>query len=342
MIYIVGWSALYLTAITSNLLRYKGLLINSIGILFLSLLIILRGSSGTDTATYENIIARIDSESVGAIVEPGFSLLSILLFDFVDDNKLAVRGIALVFSILFFLNAWKSNRDERYFWLLFFAPAFYYVYGMNSIRIGLSAVLYCSALYCLSRRFHIRGWLLLIMSVSMHYSMLLGVAYVVVLFNTRPARVVVLALPIILGALPIVLPHIYKKMEVYARFESPSIYSGLSQVILLALILAAILLSRIPRRSKFMLTSLAVCSTIAFYGITLYSYAGLRLLSLAVFIFPACLIYLHTYFCVRASRDTKIILALTGFVAAIFTFRNFINEPDGSSPFLPYEFLIEM
>ncbi|MCK4790770.1 MAG: glycosyltransferase [Desulfobacteraceae bacterium] len=70
MIYLVGWGLLYFAIVISALTRYRGKVLVALTILFIAVIAIFRGNVGTDTATYEHIVASPSGVNQ-EIVEPG-------------------------------------------------------------------------------------------------------------------------------------------------------------------------------------------------------------------------------------------------------------------------------
>ena len=344
MIYIVGWGIMLLGLMVSEVVRNRSRIPAAVVIAFVAILAIFRGAVGTDTNTYEFLLESVDPAAFSGGVEPLF-MVSGWLFKTVTGSAVgAVRLFALVlFGVLFYFLL-HSNRNERFFLLSFFLPSFIYQYSMNTLRLGLaSAVLLLVFQYIRRYRYSQRA-ALSIVALAFHYSSLFNLGFLLALRMrwTRWASMLGFAVFVVCALLVVLLNNDYflMKLNAYQQVASPGRFSGLSKVVLIAVMLLAVIASRMPRPDKFKLLVLAVLLTAASFGLATVSYAGLRFLDLLSFSLPLAVMVIYNDYELDFDWAIKLGLSLVGLISVVASYRNYLQESgQGPSPFLPYHFL---
>lgn len=127
-------------------------------------------------------------------------------------------------------------------------------------------------------------------------------------------------------------------MSLYADFESPGLLSGLSKCVVILLLLAGVLFSRLPVMFRSRIIFVFVLVSGLAMAVSTFSYAGLRFLDLIAFVLPIVILASHSKANQAFSWKTKGSIFLAGFTSAAAVYRNFLIEAgQGKSPFLPYE-----
>lgn len=338
MVYLLGWFFVYLSGLVQCVSKYRGRFFGFILVSFLSFLVIFRGDVGTDTNTYEGMIDAFSG--VFSSVEVGYSSIVFLLKGFDLDSAVVLRIIGLVFCILFLSVYFFSNEDERFFVLYYFIPVFFYIYGMNLVRLGIASLLFFFSIRLYSSSKRLLAFLFFILSLSFHYSIFFNfIVFYLIFLKVINFRFFLAISFFILLAYFTVGDYLISKLNLYAESQSPSGFSGAGIVVAVVLFIAASVSSELSRviKIRFAFFSFSLC-LLSFF-IALHSYAGLRLLNLLSFSLPVTLLVLHRYHCVRLTIGAKFFIFLAGFFSIILIFRNFLNEPKGLSSFLPYHFI---
>jgi hypothetical protein len=178
------------------------------------------------------------------------------------------------------------------------------------------------------------------------YSSLIILAYTLLLESKMRTRRFVLTTATVLCAVTMFVyfahTYVFAKYTLYvlSGYQSPSIFSGLSQVAIVVIILGGLryfhLESQFRRRTLWV--TITLCTV--FWIISQYSYAGLRLLDLVAFALPYALLRATARGDAVLTSRAKLVFVLAGFVGAAFFFRNMLLEPGTSpSPFIPYHFI---
>lgn len=338
MAYLFGWFFIYLCGFFQGFTKYKGAFFGVLIILALSVLVVFRGSVGTDTNTYENMID--DFTGVFASVEFGYTSLIFILKNYFSDSVFVLRIVGFFFCIFFLIAYFLSNKDERFLMLFYLAPSFFYTYGMNAIRLGVASLLFYIAVKLFIKRFFFSALIVSVVSLSFHYSIAFSyVVFFVILFNVFNFKLLLLLVFFSFSFYVALYGYLINKLTLYKDFHSAGFFSGLSDVLLIFVFLFIAFLSGLSKENKvkYIVFSLFLCSFS--YLLALNSYAGLRFLNLLSFCLPISLILLHSYTNVALNLNARYLILLSGLLSIIFVYRNFLNEPDGLSSFLPYSFI---
>jgi hypothetical protein len=318
-------------------------LIHYVFTLPLIVLSVLRGDVGTDTATYigsaQYIIWWGPQRPVD--LEPGYVILVRLLACFTGDPRIVVNIISLLAAILFFvmLYVWE---DGHCLVSLMLIPVFYFDFTMNGLRMGLAFPLAVIAILFLERKRFALFYILAIVAISIQMTVVLLLPMLIL--ATRGVKLSLRgALYTILIGLTMFYPTFYffktriiEKMAAYALFSSPTSLSGLGPLILSCF--AALFAIWISEKRHRYLGLAFLLIQVAFYGVTTFTYAGIRFQQMALF---AQLLSL-SYWAIRPITKKQLaIIVLFCCVAMGWKTRNFIVTSGEPSAFLPYHFMWE-
>ena len=347
-VYLLLWLAVYgvIGAVVVRAITHR--LAAALLVLVLGFFAVVRGNVGPDTvAIYQAAAHSLLADGFGAShFEPGFRALLYGLVCWTDSAQLAVRGIALTFTILLLSFASTANRAESWFLLALFIPAFFLAVSFSGERIGVAyAVLLLSVrAYRLGRPYR---WKALYWgSLLFHYSSLVVLIYTLLVESRFRARrfVATAATSICVTVLLayFLQAYVLSKYTAYALsgYESPNALSGLSQIAIVVVILAGLRHFRINRQLRRRILWVTITFCIIFWIIARYSYAGLRLLDLMAFALPYSLVRAIARGDAVLTQRAKGVFVLAGLIGTVFLFRNMIMEQKMSiSPFIPYYFI---
>jgi uncharacterized membrane-anchored protein YitT (DUF2179 family) len=303
----------------------------------------LRGEVGTDTAGYVQ-----DAQSLiwwGSQAFSGFEYGYVLLVRFFalvsDDPRVVVALISLLAAVLFFvmLHMWEGGRCILSLVLI---PVCYFDFTMNGLRMGIAFPLAVIATLQLEKKRFILFYLLAAAAISIQMTAAL---LLLMLFLARwgvklSAKTV--AYGLLIGA-TVLCPAYYLlgnqigyKLLSYSIMYSPTSFSGAGP---LAMSFCACLLGIwISQKSHRYLGVTFAVIQLAFFGLSSFSYAGLRFQEMALF---AQLLAL-SHWIVRPLRKRQLAaIALLCCVACGWTARNFIMTSGEVSSFIPYHFVWE-
>lgn len=305
----------------------------------LSLLSILRGSVGTDTATYLSYFnSVINGYKSKDSYEPLFQFLIKLLSYFTSDANLMISLLAFIFTFILLVSAKNCEQDGSIF-LLLIIPIYYIDLSMNALRIGLSfCVIYYSLKYMLTNK-KFKYFIFTAIASLFQVSGFIISFVIYSLFNAGWRVVLVLSFFSLVGGY-FFHDYFLIKFTSYSEMKSPSVFSGLSTLLLSLLLL---LLWRIKLNSKFGPKNIYVNGfilSLSSYTLVFISYAGLRIQNLILLALILTLsVYIKRYN-IYISKEAKIYMFLIGLLGFLFKLNNFYSGYGvGSSPFFPYEFI---
>ncbi|AVD94325.1 EpsG family protein [Pseudomonas sp. SWI36] len=344
MIYIFGWAMMLLALVASEITKNRSRIPVALVILFVAIVAVLRGAVGTDTNTYEWLLGLSTLDPLAGGVEPAFTFLGWIFMGVTGSSVGAVRLFGLLLFIVLFYYLLRSNGNERFFLLSCFLPSFIYQYSMNTLRLGLASVFLLLAFQCARRIRYSRRVGFSLIALGFHYSSIFNVAYLMMLrvpWARWSSAIAVLGFAVCVALLLILKSDYFlMKLSAYSAVSSPGKFSGMSKVVVIAVMLMAVAASRMPRSDKMKLVILTTVLTIAFFALASISYAGLRFLDLLSFSLP--LAVLVAYNDNERSLDwaIKIGLSAVGILSMVASYRNYLQEMgQGPSPFLPYHLL---
>lgn len=332
---------LYFTLILNSLSGYRNRTFGFLAILLFASVAIFRGSTGTDTASYESIFSELSLETIWDSVEPGFALLGLFLTEILGSAQAGVRAVSALFFLLIAFYYLQAERNEAFVLLTYFAPAYFYIYSMNGLRIGIASIILLLAIQALRRGHVLKGSASMIIAIFFHYTILFSIGYFIInFFNQIKLKYVLLLGLLILSFFYFANEYISLKLSTYSDYELPNELSGLSKVVVIFLLILGVLFSGLPSALRIRI----ILSTLLFAGfaiaVTTFSYAGLRFLDLITFILPTVILMFHFEAKQPFNWRMKLSFLVAGFASAATVYRGFLMEAhQGESPFLPYELL---
>lgn len=339
MIYLAGWGVVYFTLLINALSGYRGRALGLFTILIFAGIAIFRGSTGTDTANYELMLSKFSLDTIWDTVEPGFAFVGLFLTEMLGSAEAGVRAVSGLFFVLVTCYYFRTDKNEAFVLLAYLAPAFFYIYSMNGLRIGIASILLLLAVQSLRRGCALKSGVTALVSVLCHYTIVFSIAYIAInhLKNIKWKYL------LFLGVTPLVVfyvaqEHILLKINLYLDFESPNPLSGLSKVLVVIFLLSGVMFSSLPSSMRNRIVFFALLFTGVAFAVAVYSYAGLRILDLISF--ALAIVILEAHFKVKQLLNwkTKFSFILAGFISAAAVYRGFLLEAGrGESPFLPYE-----
>lgn len=353
MIYIFGWFINYVSLMFWRLGLSRKIAFFSV-FMFLGIIVTIR-YSGTDTyPVYEIALYTMKSNSESYLLrgwEPGFVAISKLFLVITNSPVIALRLIGIVFIGFLFFLVLKADKSEILYLALWFFPVLVYQYGMNAVRAGLAMATLLLGWHALRRK-NIRAFLFWGMtSILFHYSAVLP--FMLLLFSRfsigklRTLGVIVFAFVLIVALMAFRQEYFLAKLILYSNYESTGSFSGFSKLILVSLIWVGMLLSPLKIMGKARATILILIPTLAFQGLALFSYAGLRLLEWMSFVAPLIAINEFDRAKKQPNRLFWLILGVGGLIGAGFVYRNFLIDYGGQltgtpTPFLPYKTIFDV
>lgn len=341
MIYLIGWTLIFtvltLSELTGNRFRSPIFVL----LIFFTMVSVLRGDVGTDTNTYEFLVQGLSDNTDSGGMEPGFIGVSRILLGVFDSPVMVVRFFSFIFFGLLFFYIARSNKNERFMFLAYIAPAFIYQYSMNVIRLGIASGLLILATQYYNRKKIRASAALAVSAVLFHYSIMCSFA-VIWLSQMRWSRGSTVFVGVFISALMLAvfyvnMDYFQLKLASYQGFNAPGESSGLSKLAVLVVLILGVLFSNLPRPDKAKLTILGLGLGTLFWLLSAYTYAGLRFLDLLSFALPFAMLITYNRNQLDFNLAVKSSLVLAGVVGALSAFKNFLSEDGvGPSPFLPY------
>jgi hypothetical protein len=300
----------------------------------------LRGPVGTDTGFYEDVFARILAGNSEWIWEGAFGALGVLLCEASGSVEIGVRLVSLVFFALLAIFLYRADQDEAAILTGYILPVYGYQLSMNTLRVGIAMALLLVVVQALRRGPSYARAAGLLLPVLFHFSSAIASGFIV-LAGLRISLKGVLAAIAALGIIGLILfnvqEYLLAKQDLYAASISPSELSGLSRLILLALLGLGIIYGALPFSSKSHLLLLLLICIGAIHGISGNSLATPRLLELLAFCFPASALLVYGQHGTALDSSFKTMACCAGAFGAVAVARNFLEEAaQGNTPFLPY------
>lgn len=337
MIYLVGWTLVYYYLALSFFLRKYVRWIAIVIIVLLSLIAAFRGAVGTDTSVYDRLVTRLESWSG---IEPGFWFFMYIFYVITEDPVLSIRAFAIIFSLVLIFYIYRSDDDELFFLMSFFIPLFFYNFSMNIIRFGLAFSILLLALQEDRRQRYSRALFLAFVSIIFHYAMIFPIFYLWLVQEHNKLNVrkifwiivfsLVIGLVIILGE-----SYFMIKIMAYARLKEPSLFSGISRILLGLVLLSAVSLSKIPSDQKKRIIFSSLFFMAVFWGIGIY--VTPRLLDMVNLLIPIAMLRVYHRIQKPMDKAFKVALFIAGLGGAMGMYRYMLRESFWTpSPFLPY------
>lgn len=341
MIYLFGWVLIYFSLAVGALANYRGRFLGGVAIFFISVVSIFRGATGTDTASYEFLVGSLSWDSLFTGLEPGFVIFSGVLFAFFDNSEVVVRLLSFLFFVVIFYYYWRSDSNEYFLLVSYFAPAYLFIYSMNGLRIGIaSAFLLLAARYYSNRRAG-KSMLFMLLSLSFHYTVFFSIFFLLINSVRRVSiKYCIVGVLLLVFLLYVAQGYFLEKIAAYSGYESPGPLSGLSKFLVIAIFIFAILLSELPVVLRMKVAVSAAFFSMLAMLLSSFTYAGLRILDLIAFALPMIFLVLYGERNIYFGFKVRLLFVLAGLLSVVAVYRGFIIEAGhGGSPFLSYKFI---
>ena len=328
-IYIIPYILILFVGISTI---FSKLTLNSARFLFLFFLlpvfflVIFRGNIGIDTEVYESIIDyyMLTGE---CRVEPLFCLISEPIYSLVERSDFTLRVITAIFCLLFYFSFSKTKNDIIVASLFIF-PVFFYDMSTNGIRYGLAFILFKLLYDGLTKK----SILTMPLYIAIQSSSLLLVilSFINKIKLNRIALVLLILIPIfylLIGG-----NYLSQRIEAYSVNPSPNFYSGILNFLLGFLIIFTLKYFKKIIFKEFILYFIVLLS---FQILSIFTYAGLRLVQLMLFYFAVRTIPLIGDLNSKSNIIIYFVLFTTGFIY----FLNLLKIMSESDYYLPYQFI---
>jgi hypothetical protein len=306
-------------------------------------LAVLRGDVGTDTTSYianaQDIIWWNGQRTFD--VEVGYVLLVRLIAMFTSNPRVVVAVISLLAAILFFtmLHMWEHGQCIVSLVLI---PFCYFSFTMNVLRIGIAFPLAVISVLQLEKRRFVQFYILALLSISIQMT---AVVLLPMLLLARPGVKVSLkgkVCGMLVGAFILYLGYyIFGEMIVYKALSysiPPSLESNSGMGPLLSSFACSLVAIWFTEKRHRYLGLIFFLIQVGFYRITAFSYAGLRLQTMALF---AQLLALSYYATRPIKRGQLAIIFMLCCLALFAIARNLVATAGEPSAFIPYHFAWE-
>jgi hypothetical protein len=344
-VYMGGALLIYYVMLVGALTGYRGSLFLIPAIIALGCIAIFRGAVGTDTAMYEAIIelSRSPDYDWGGR-EPGFVILAEILSSVIESNAIVIRAYAVIFVVGLLVVITRADKDERFFILAYFIPAQFFDYSMNVLRIGLATIFILLGMQFL-RRGYLRGGVgYFVASLFFHYSTVVSICYLFAsarVIDVRKGVFLIFFLVLMSGGAWLFLgDYLVAKFFAYSDYQPPGDFSGLSDLIVLSVLIVGALFSSLSSVGRSIFIATTVVFVVGALVLSRYTVAGMRVLDLLAVITPVSLLVIHGQEARALNWKIKLSFLLAGALGAIATLRNFLaSSGQGRSPWIPYDFI---
>jgi hypothetical protein len=276
-----------------------------------------------------------------ANVEFGYVLLERFVALFTGDPRLVVAAISLLAAILFFLMLYMWENGQSIVSLAFI-PVCYYVFTMNTLRIGIAFPLAAISILQLEKKQFARFFALAIASISIQMTAVLLLPMLFLARSKSNNSIKGALYGLFLGASILYLGYyvfgglLLYKLSMFSIITIPSSNSGVVPLII-SFVCSIITIWFSEYRYRY-IGIIFFLIQVASYIITQYSYDGLRLQTMALFAQFLAL----SYSAKRPIRGGQIAIVL---LLCCLTFteiaRTFISTAGVPFAFIPYHFIWE-
>ena len=305
-----------------------------------------RGDVGTDTSAYISIFNNLMNDVEAPYAEVGFNILAECILFIVQDSEVSVKLISIIFYFLLFFYVVRSNRDERFLLLSFLLPVFSYSYSMNVLRVGIASAISLLVFQSIMKNGYVGKFKYFLGAISFQYTAAVMPLFFYIFSKNVNVKIswkyVFLVGSFIFGFLYYARDYLIEKILVYWDFESPGMYSGVSNVIVIFLIMVFFSFGKLPFREKRRLWFFVGMFLIGAWFLARLSYAGLRILDMLTFVVPVSVLFIYQKNYLPFDRCVKIGVYIAGALFSINVYMGYIGDQgNGDSPFLPYSFSFE-
>jgi hypothetical protein len=301
-------------------------------------LVWLRGNVGVDLPMYVQSIELIQlANGYTFLFEPGFELLILGLSSIASEHATVAKMIATLTTVILFLGKWRTKTAYQVLGLGII-PYFYLDMTINGLRYGLAFAITLISLHGLMANQRFRYTLTALTAASMQISSL----YLTGLLQTllKPSRnYILLALPIIAIIALIGTDYLFQKATANVGLSKPGMTAGVAPLLLSIIVLIGCWIDNLVRTNNRAKLLILFVLTLVTYGITQFSYAGLRFQQLNYFLVLLFLIYSSEQTRRNRSKTLLLALILASILSTAFRLNNFYSEAGiGDAPFAPFRF----
>lgn len=312
-----------------------------VGLLPMAFLAVFRGSVGMDTAVYiQSINQLIEAGGAIGVFEPLFELLVLSLSVFTNDAALILAVLGVFITVILVWAGLRHNSNPYLFCLLIM-PVYYFDMVMNGVRYGLAfSIIYLASSFLVQGRRGVYFMLVLAASMIQVSSIMLGLLLYILFI--RRWRWMVYAAVLAVAFVGVFYNYLWAKIQSYSGLQAASGLSGLSTVLVSWLLLIIWALDARARKHSALVITILGALTVVMIGVSLVSYAGIRLQQLINFLIILCLIVHTERYDIKLSAISKVAILAISLIAVVFRMKNFADTANiGSSPFVPYLFYWE-
>lgn len=339
LFYILPYCLIVLVAFLSLKIRGEGYkFLFFISLIPATLVVILRGLTGTDTATYISILDQniYDINTNIRDIEPFFMLFAKVKYYLDLNSQLVLNFFSFLIILLLYTFFLRTKQRFLIFSFLIF-PIFFYDMTMNGLRYGMAFAFACFLIVENSNYLYkfTKNKFLFIFSFLNHKS---SIVFLIIKFMQNLSfRSFFLILVVFLTGFIFLSDYFVYKLTDYSELSSPSIFSGVQPLVIAALILFfnSVFYKNNLRRNVYLFLI-----QLAFYIVTQFSYAGIRFQFLELFYILVILTQDNDN--IPNYRAYLYLLFLIGLLGFCLRLNNFYSDfGNGLSPFLPYAFYWE-
>lgn len=344
MVYIIGWFIMFVSAfLQSN--RSVGKFLAGGVLIYCAFIALFRGDVGTDTSAYVSIFDGVLNGEKEPYAEFGFIYLTKIIIFIFSDAVVSVKSISILFFGLLLLFVIRSSRDERFLLLSFILPVFSFSYSMNVIRIGIAAAISLLIFQSIIKNGFSKKLKYFIVAISFQYTALIMPLFFYISCKSHENKIswrYVIVGFFLMGVFVFLYKdYIFEKISLYKDSYSPSVYSGVANLILVIFIVAFVSLGRLPRNDRVKIFIYCFCFMFSAWLFSRVSYAGLRVIDMLTFVVPMIIIFYYRKNDIFLDKYAKFGFFISGLIFSFNTYFGYINEFGvGDSPFLPYNFSI--
>lgn len=321
-------------------LRFSKFVYVPIAAMPMVLLSLMRGNVGVDTPNYISAISLLRKN--GDLIEyfePLFERLLLLIGGLPVDDFVVLAIVSFLTTVLL-LFSWLKI-EERPLILFVVMSQFYVDMTMNGVRYGLAFSLVSLAALSLIRQHGLLYWPVVGLSSGIQVtSGFLGLF----LYLIHHMRMRAIAFFVVFSFVVFYFfgDYIFIKLSNNQTLFKPSLLSGVVPLVLsLSLLIIWLQDKGVGRQAFGKIFVLCLLSLLA-YGVSQFSYAGLRLQLLIVFMICLVMACHQRVAGVGFSRRSSVLIMLIGIFFGLLKIRNFAAADEYiSAPFIPYLFYWE-
>ena len=310
------------------------------GILPAILTVSLRGKVGTDSASYLHFYNQIDNINISNITLSGFEPVFTVIvkcISIVSSDPIFIQSVVSFLCGFMLLVGFIGIEKEGFFFIFLFFPNFYFTLTMTTIRYGLAfAAFICISSFLNETKI---GKFLLLLPPFLHITSVF-VILLSYLEKIKTSNLIVI-FPTILLPYWFIFSHAEDKLTSYSDYSSPSEISGFSPMMITVLVsVISITFCKASNEFKLNIIKMLVIQLI-FFGLSRFSYAGLRLQWLLLSFFSYYLAKSSSSGRIKLSKAAINCFVMVGLLSFAIQYRYFVLDEFNETPYIPYYFFWE-